>query len=532
MRILLAEDDHNLGTWLSRALEHAGIQVEWVNDGRLADRALQQHDNYDALVLDLGLPGLDGQAVLQRLRDRDQRLPALILTARDSLDERVRSLNAGADDFLAKPFELAELEARLHALVRRARGNEHPRLACGALVYDNPRKQFTLHGEPLALSPREHAVLRVLVQRSGEPFSKQQILDRVFSDDEDVHPEAVEVFVHRLRRASLWRLLALLLLPLLAVVTGVELWMTRHDALEAANAAYDRSLLGALKSIDANISTASGGLSAELPYTMLEFFELTASGNVYFRVASSDGLVELGNPALPLPPGPLEPGVPRFYDATYFGESVRLAAYRRAVEGAAPGADASSVLVQVAESTRSRQEFTRRFVRRAALRDTLVLALMVLGTAATLAVALRPLSRLAREVQARSPDDMTPMADSDLPADIRPLVAAANQQMARTQDLVAQQRQFLDDASHQLRTHLTTLQMQIDYARREADATQVQHTLEAIGGEVARATRSTQQLLALGRSDTAAVELAPFDLAALLRAVALELLPRARARQI
>ena len=122
MRILLAEDDHNLGTWLSRALEHAGIQVEWVNDGRLADRALQQHDNYDALVLDLGLPGLDGQAVLQRLRDRDQRLPALILTARDSLDERVRSLNAGADDFLAKPFELAELEARLHALVRRARG--------------------------------------------------------------------------------------------------------------------------------------------------------------------------------------------------------------------------------------------------------------------------------------------------------------------------------------------------------------------------------------------------------------------------
>ena len=84
--------------------------------------------------------------------------------------------------------------------MRRARGNEHPRLACGALVYDNPRKQFTLHGEPLALSPREHAVLRVLVQRSGEPFSKQQILDRVFSDDEDVHPEAVEVFVHRLRK--------------------------------------------------------------------------------------------------------------------------------------------------------------------------------------------------------------------------------------------------------------------------------------------------------------------------------------------
>jgi two-component system, OmpR family, response regulator TctD len=200
MRILLAEDEHSLGTWLSRALEHAGIQVEWVNDGRLADRSLQQHDNYDALVLDLGLPGLDGHAVLQRLRDRDQRLPTLILTARDSLDERVRLLNAGADDFLAKPFELAELEARLHALVRRARGTDHPRLACGPLAYDSARKQFVLQGEPLALSPREQAVLRVLVQRSGEPFSKQQILERVFVGDEDVHPEAVEVFVHRLRK--------------------------------------------------------------------------------------------------------------------------------------------------------------------------------------------------------------------------------------------------------------------------------------------------------------------------------------------
>lgn len=341
----------------------------------------------------------------------------------------------------------------------------------------------------------------------------------------------------KLRRTSLWRLLALLLLPVLTLVTCVELWMTRHDALEAANAAYDRSLLGALKSIDANISTASGGLSAELPYTMLEFFELTASGHVYFRVASSDGLVELGNADLPLPPGTLEPGVPRFYDATYFGESVRLAAYRRmvdATDGAIPATaeGPGSVLVQVAESTQSRQDFTRRFVQRAALRDGLVLALMVLGAAATLAIALRPLSRLARGVQERSPDDMTPIADTDLPADIRPLVAAVNGQMARTQALVAQQRQFLDDASHQLRTHLTTLQMQIDYARREPDPAQVQDALAAIGGEIARATRSTQQLLALGRSDTAAVEFAPFDLAALLRTVALELLPQARAKQI
>jgi len=199
MRILLAEDEHTLGTWLCKALEHAGIQVEWVDDGRLADRALQQRD-HDALVLDLGLPGMDGNRVLQRLRERDQRLPALILTARDSLAERVGALNAGADDFLAKPFALAELEARLQALVRRARGVEHPRSACGPLVYDGARRQFMLDGEPLALSPREVGVLRALIQRSGEPLSKQQIIDRVFSDDENVHTEAVEVVVYRLRK--------------------------------------------------------------------------------------------------------------------------------------------------------------------------------------------------------------------------------------------------------------------------------------------------------------------------------------------
>ncbi|MEZ2296229.1 sensor histidine kinase [Variovorax sp. RCC_210] len=335
-----------------------------------------------------------------------------------------------------------------------------------------------------------------------------------------------------LQRASLWQRLALLLFPALLVVTGLELWMTRHDALAAANAAYDRSLLGALKSIDANISTASGGLSVELPYTMFEFFELTASGQVFFRVSTSDGLVELGSADLPAPPTELAMGVPAFYDATYFGEAVRLAAYRRDLDRAPAGSTGRSVLIQVGESTRSRQEFSARFVRSAALRDGLVLAMLLCGTAIALAAALRPLSRLAREVQARTSDDLTRIADHDLPAEVRPLVAAVNQQMSRTQALVTQQRQFLDDASHQLRTHLTTLQMQADYARREQDPAQVRVALDALGTEIGRATRSAQQLLALGRSDTVAVEPAAFDMAALLREVALDLLPLARAKQI
>ncbi|HYP70812.1 MAG TPA: sensor histidine kinase N-terminal domain-containing protein [Variovorax sp.] len=324
----------------------------------------------------------------------------------------------------------------------------------------------------------------------------------------------------------------LLLLPALLSVTGIELWMTRHDALESANAAYDRSLLGALKSIDANISTASGGLSVELPYSMFEFFELTASGQVFFRVATSDGLVELGSADLPEPPSPPPMGAPVFYDATYFNEAVRLVAYQRLLERTPAGANGRSVMIQVAESTRSRQEFTRRFVRSAAIRDGFVLVLLMLGTGLVLHVALKPLARLAREVETRAPEDLTRIDEGGLPAEVRPLVGAVNHHMSRTQDLVALQRQFLDDASHQLRTHLTTLQMQVDYATRESDQEKVRGTLEALGQEIARATRSSQQLLALGRSDTVAVAASSFELEPLLREVAVELLPQARAKRI
>jgi two-component system response regulator TctD len=199
MRILLVEDEHALGTWLSKALGAAGIVVEWVNDGRTA-LAAASAGQHDVIVLDLGLPDRHGQEVLADIRRRDPRVPALVLTARDALDEKVRAFHAGADDFLTKPFELEELQVRLHALLRRARGMEAARLACGPLAYDLALRRFLLEGQTLSLSPRESAVLRVLLEHAGEPMSKQQILERVVSDEKDIHPEAVEVIVHRLRK--------------------------------------------------------------------------------------------------------------------------------------------------------------------------------------------------------------------------------------------------------------------------------------------------------------------------------------------
>jgi two-component system sensor histidine kinase TctE len=333
----------------------------------------------------------------------------------------------------------------------------------------------------------------------------------------------------RLRQLRLAQALLLVLVPALLLLSLVELRVMAREVRRAANTAYDRSLLGALKSIDANVSTESGGLSVELPYRMFESFELTASGPVHYRVATADGLVELGSPDLPAPATPLKPLVPVFYDGVYFGEPVRLVAYMRDLEQPTAESPAKQLTIQVAESMQARDEFTRIFVRRAAIENAVFLLLTVgLSTLAVMFV-LRPLGGLSRQIEARAPGDLSPIAKAGLPADVGPLVAAMNQHMRRIEQLAGQQRDFIDDASHQLRTHLTTLRMQVDYALREDDPTQVHGAVAALATELQRATRSTHQLLTLARSDTAALDIAGFDLVTLLQEVAREFLPRARA---
>lgn len=200
MRILLVEDEPDLALWLTRSLEKKGFLIEWSNDGLVAYRRLQIEE-FDAVILDLGIPGMDGHTLLSRLRSEDNRSPILILTARDSLADRVDTLESGADDFLPKPFQIEELAARLQALIRRSRGRDKPRLACGPLVYDLSGKRFTLNDAVLQVTPRESEVLRILIQRSGEPVNKQFILERLTDrDDEVINIEAVEVIVHRLRK--------------------------------------------------------------------------------------------------------------------------------------------------------------------------------------------------------------------------------------------------------------------------------------------------------------------------------------------
>ncbi len=198
MRILLVEDDKVLADALSRTLVQSAHAVDIVASGDDADHAVAL-GIYDLMILDIGLPGMSGLDVLRRLRARKSTLPVLMLTALDTLEDRVRGLDLGADDYLAKPFDLPELEARVRALLRRST-NSTPFLEHGPLRFDTVGRRVFWDKRPLELSPRELAVLEVLLMRAGRVVSKAQMVNHLYGFGDDVADNAVEVNVYRLRK--------------------------------------------------------------------------------------------------------------------------------------------------------------------------------------------------------------------------------------------------------------------------------------------------------------------------------------------
>ena len=199
MRLLLVEDDRALGQGIRVALGAEGYTLDWLQDGVAALHALRT-ESFDLLLLDLGLPRLDGLDLLQQLRAEQHDLPVLILTARDALPERIAGLNAGADDYLCKPFVLDEVVARLHALVRRSQGRTQESLAYGQLVLDTAACTATLHGDNLILTQREWLLLQLLLSNKGRILSRAQIEDKLYGWDQEVESNAVEVHIHHLRK--------------------------------------------------------------------------------------------------------------------------------------------------------------------------------------------------------------------------------------------------------------------------------------------------------------------------------------------
>jgi len=198
MRILIAEDDAILADGLTRSLRQAGYSVDCVGSGVEADAALTTSE-FSLLILDIGLPRLSGLDVLKRLRARGSQTPVLLLTALDGVDDRVRGLDLGADDYLPKPFALAELEARARALLRRG-ASASPVLTHGPLSYDTIGKVAEANGQVLDLSARELSLLEALLLRPGRMVGKEQLIDQLCQWGEEVSSNAIEVYVHRLRR--------------------------------------------------------------------------------------------------------------------------------------------------------------------------------------------------------------------------------------------------------------------------------------------------------------------------------------------
>jgi DNA-binding response OmpR family regulator len=199
MRVLLVEDDELLGAAVEAGLAQAGYTVDWLRDGRLAANALRD-DEPDLLVLDLGLPGQDGLSLLRALRARGSQLPALVLTARDTVDDRITGLDAGADDYLVKPFDLGELKARLRAIGRRRGGRASPLIEHGGLVLNPEARTVTVDGHSVNLSSRALAILEALLERPGIPLSRERLERILYGWSDGVESNAVEVHIHHLRK--------------------------------------------------------------------------------------------------------------------------------------------------------------------------------------------------------------------------------------------------------------------------------------------------------------------------------------------
>ena len=199
MRILLVEDDTLLGEGIRVGLRQDGYAVDWVTRGEAAEQALAT-DAFDLVVLDIGLPGQDGLSVLQQLRQGGNDTPVIILTARDTVADRIQGLDGGADDYLIKPFDLDELAARARALIRRSKGRTTPLLEFGRLTLDPASHQVIYKDQSVEMSPREFALLRILMENADRLVSKTRLQETLYGWDQDVESNAVEVHIHHLRK--------------------------------------------------------------------------------------------------------------------------------------------------------------------------------------------------------------------------------------------------------------------------------------------------------------------------------------------
>ena len=339
--------------------------------------------------------------------------------------------------------------------------------------------------------------------------------------------------IHR----SLMVTLFWLLIPALVVMMVLTLWFSNNALKSQVDIAYDRFLAGALKLVDLNLSTQAGGVAMEQPFMMLEFFELTADGRVHYRISTEDGKTEIGQSSIPMPTQPLLTGKPVFYETDVLGEKVRVAALARKMEPPNPSNPDMRVIIQVAENIDPRDAFIKVVVLNAIGRDAAAFVFGIFLVVVAVYVALRPLEKLHEQIETRNADDLSPISEEDLPSEVLPIVKATNLHMQRYAEQAKTQRQFLDDASHQLRTPLSVLKTQVSFALRENDIGEMRLALLAMQQCIDQATRMTNQMLSLAKTqEVSHTEYAPnqhlIHVNDLVEQVVRHLYPMARAKHI
>jgi len=222
MRLLLVEDNPDLADAIIRRMRRIGHAVDWQSDGQAAQRILG-YERFDLVILDIGLPTLDGLQVLTRMRERSDTTPVLMLTARDGIEDRVQALDVGADDYLGKPFDFREFEARCRVLLRRNHAQPSAAINIGGFTFDDAAHRVTLNGEQIELPNREYRLLEILLRRLGQVVGKDEISNGLFGFDDDVGPNAIELYIARLRRKLTHAPLTI------TTVRGVGYLMERSD---------------------------------------------------------------------------------------------------------------------------------------------------------------------------------------------------------------------------------------------------------------------------------------------------------------
>ena len=479
MRILVVEDDALLAEGLTSVLTRAGHVVERAATGRHADILLVD-EQFDLVVLDVGLPDIDGFEVLRRLRQRHSATNVLVLTARDAVEDRVRGLDLGADDYLTKPFSVNEFEARVRALLRRGsarrdvvggrndRGRSskaHPRrrphggphttrMGAARTVPHPPGprpEQGPDRGEPIRF---RRAALRPTPSRSTSPGCGRRSSQRertsgpsagsatcgkaAMSDDPPSAPS--------IRR----RLLVFLISSLVLMVSGAAI-VTYWVAQRSANDAYDRSLLDPAFDIADNVSVDATGAHVDLPQKALEALVYDQVDKVIYQVRSPTNTIVDGVSDLP-PPQDFAADSHIFFDGVYRGEAIRIAAVRTP----------NGFVVQVGETLHKRNRLVGEILV-AELVPTLLIAVGSIALAwLGISRGLIPLEHLRLELSKRAPRDLRPLETASVPLEIAPVVNAFNGLLDHLRDASTMQQRFLANAAHQLRTPLAGLQMHLE----------------------------------------------------------------------